>query len=135
MRQDPDVILVGEIRDLETVDIALQAALTGHFVLTTLHTNDAAGTVARLVALGAKLSNIGPAIKYGCCSKAGQENLQKVRRIRENISQRFRKTQKGLQGNAKKYKIAQTRRKNKNPQSQGVQRLQLYRIPRTDRNF
>jgi len=46
MRQDPDVILVGEIRDLETVKTALQAALTGHLVLTTLHTNDAAGTVA-----------------------------------------------------------------------------------------
>src|SRR4030042_4975480 len=62
MRQDPDVILVGEMRDLETADIAMQAALTGHFVLTTLHTNDAAGTVARLVALGEKLSNMGPAI-------------------------------------------------------------------------
>jgi type II secretory ATPase GspE/PulE/Tfp pilus assembly ATPase PilB-like protein len=62
MRQDPDVILVGEIRDLETVDIALQAALTGHLVLTTLHTNDAAGTISRMVSLGAKLSNIGPAI-------------------------------------------------------------------------
>jgi type II secretory ATPase GspE/PulE/Tfp pilus assembly ATPase PilB-like protein len=61
VRQDPDVILVGEIRDLETVDIALQAALTGHLVLSTLHTNDAAGTIARLVSLGAKPFNIGPA--------------------------------------------------------------------------
>jgi len=49
MRQDPDVILVGEIRDLETAQIALQAALTGHLVFTTLHTNDAAGTVTFLV--------------------------------------------------------------------------------------
>ena len=47
MRQDPDVILVGEVRDLETVEIALQAALTGHLVLSTLHTNDAAGTITR----------------------------------------------------------------------------------------
>lgn len=62
VRQDPDVILVGEIRDLETASIALQAALTGHLVLTTLHTNDAAGTVARLQALGEKLINIAPAI-------------------------------------------------------------------------
>lgn len=62
MRQDPDVVLVGEIRDLETANIAIQAALTGHFVFTTLHTNDAIGTVARLTSLGAKLSNIGPAI-------------------------------------------------------------------------
>ena len=62
MRQDPDVILVGEIRDLETASIALQAALTGHLVLTTLHTNDAAGTIARLQALGEKPANIAPAI-------------------------------------------------------------------------
>ncbi|PIZ88281.1 MAG: hypothetical protein COX91_00970, partial [Candidatus Nealsonbacteria bacterium CG_4_10_14_0_2_um_filter_39_15] len=61
MRQDPDVILVGEIRDLETAKIAVQAALTGHLVLTTLHTNDAAGTIARLVNLGAKPTDIGPA--------------------------------------------------------------------------
>jgi type II secretory ATPase GspE/PulE/Tfp pilus assembly ATPase PilB-like protein len=48
LRQDPDVILVGEIRDTETAAIALQAALTGHVVLSTLHTNDAVGAVARL---------------------------------------------------------------------------------------
>ena len=62
VRQDPDVILVGEIRDLETASIALQAALTGHLVLSTLHTNDAAGTIARLNALGEKPVNIAPAI-------------------------------------------------------------------------
>lgn len=49
LRQDPDVIMVGEIRDLETAEIAVQAALTGHFVFSTLHTNDAAGAVTRLV--------------------------------------------------------------------------------------
>lgn len=52
LRQDPDVILVGEIRDLETAQIAIQASLTGHLVLTTLHTNDAASSVARLLDLG-----------------------------------------------------------------------------------
>ena len=52
LRQDPDVVMVGEIRDLETAQVAIQAALTGHLVLTTLHTNDAAGAVARLVDLG-----------------------------------------------------------------------------------
>lgn len=62
VRQDPDVILVGEIRDKETAQIAIQAALTGHLVLTTLHTNDAAGTVARLVALGADINNIAAAL-------------------------------------------------------------------------
>jgi type IV pilus assembly protein PilB len=52
MRQDPDVIMVGEIRDLETAQIAIQAALTGHLVLSTLHTNDAASAVTRLVDMG-----------------------------------------------------------------------------------
>jgi general secretion pathway protein E len=62
MRQDPDVILVGEIRDSKTCQIALQAALTGHLVFTTLHTNDAAGTIARLTSLEGNLANIGPAV-------------------------------------------------------------------------
>lgn len=52
LRQDPDKIMVGEIRDLETASIAVQAALTGHVVLSTLHTNDAPGTVTRLVDMG-----------------------------------------------------------------------------------
>jgi general secretion pathway protein E len=49
LRQDPDIIMIGEIRDLETAEIAVQAALTGHLVLSTLHTNDAAGTITRLL--------------------------------------------------------------------------------------
>ena len=52
MRQDPDVIMVGEIRDRETADMAVQSALTGHLVFSTLHTNDAASSVARMVELG-----------------------------------------------------------------------------------
>ena len=52
LRQDPDIILVGEIRDLETAEIAIEAALTGHQLLSTLHTNDAAGTVTRFVDMG-----------------------------------------------------------------------------------
>jgi general secretion pathway protein E len=49
LRQDPDVIMVGEIRDSETADIAIRAALTGHLVLSTLHTNDAPGALTRLI--------------------------------------------------------------------------------------
>ncbi|MGW8247828.1 MAG: type II secretion system ATPase GspE [Acidiferrobacterales bacterium] len=52
LRQDPDIIMIGEIRDLETAQIAVQASLTGHLVLATLHTNDAAGAVTRLVDMG-----------------------------------------------------------------------------------
>ena len=52
LRQDPDVIMLGEMRDLETSQIAIQASLTGHLVLSTLHTNDAPGAVTRLVDMG-----------------------------------------------------------------------------------
>ncbi len=54
LRQDPDVILVGEMRDLETAQIGLRAAITGHFVLSTLHTNSAIGTISRLLDMGAQ---------------------------------------------------------------------------------
>jgi len=64
LRQDPDVILVGEIRDLETAQIAINAALTGHLVLSTLHTNDAAGTIPRLIDLGVNSNSITPAINF-----------------------------------------------------------------------
>ncbi|MFA5089077.1 MAG: ATPase, T2SS/T4P/T4SS family, partial [Candidatus Omnitrophota bacterium] len=52
LRQDPDIIMVGEIRDKETADIAVQAALTGHLVFSTLHTNDAASSLTRLLDMG-----------------------------------------------------------------------------------
>ncbi|MGA8891016.1 MAG: type II secretion system ATPase GspE [Anaeromyxobacteraceae bacterium] len=52
LRQDPDIIMVGEIRDLETAEIAIQASLTGHLVLSTIHTNDAAGAITRLADMG-----------------------------------------------------------------------------------
>jgi type II secretory ATPase GspE/PulE/Tfp pilus assembly ATPase PilB-like protein len=62
VRQDPDVIMVGEMRDLDTVDIGLNAALTGHLVLSTLHTNDAAGAIPRFLAMGAKPYLLAPAL-------------------------------------------------------------------------
>ena len=62
VRQDPNIILVGEIRDAETAEIALQSALTGHLVLSTIHTNDAAGVVPRLTNLGIRPQIIAPAI-------------------------------------------------------------------------
>ncbi|MEQ8838016.1 MAG: ATPase, T2SS/T4P/T4SS family, partial [Lacipirellulaceae bacterium] len=52
LRQDPDVIMVGEIRDAETAQVAVQAALTGHLVLSTLHTNDSAGAITRMLDMG-----------------------------------------------------------------------------------
>ena len=63
LRQDPDVVLVGEIRDRETAQIAVQASLTGHLVLSTLHTNDAANTVTRLVDMGMEAYKIGASLR------------------------------------------------------------------------
>jgi len=62
LRQDPDVILIGEIRDKETAEIALESSLTGHLVFSTLHTNDAVGAIPRLLDLDAKPNILGPAL-------------------------------------------------------------------------
>ena len=62
LRQDPDIIMVGEIRDLETADIAIKAAQTGHMVFSTLHTNDAPSTLTRLLNMGVAAFNIGAAV-------------------------------------------------------------------------
>ncbi len=69
LRQDPDVILVGEIRDMETAETAMHAALTGHLVFSTLHTNNAAGTVPRLLDLGVKPAIIAPAINVSMAQR------------------------------------------------------------------
>ncbi len=68
VRQDPDIILVGEIRDRETADIAINAALTGHLVLSTLHTNDAVGAVTRLLDMGVEPFLVSSAL-YGVLSQ------------------------------------------------------------------
>jgi type IV pilus assembly protein PilB len=62
LRQDPDIIMVGEIRDLETAETAIQAALTGHLLLSTIHTNDAAGAIPRFMSMGVKPFLLAPAL-------------------------------------------------------------------------
>lgn len=62
LRQDPDVVMVGELRELETADVAIQAALTGHLVLSTIHTNSAAGAVPRFLSMGVKPFLLAPAL-------------------------------------------------------------------------
>jgi len=69
LRQDPNIILVGEIRDLETAEIAIKAALTGHLVLSTLHTNDAPGTVSRLVNMGIEPFLLATSINLICAQR------------------------------------------------------------------
>lgn len=63
LRQDPNIVLVGEIRDKETAEIALNASLTGHIVFSTLHTNDAIGAIPRFIDLGVKSQILGPALR------------------------------------------------------------------------
>ncbi len=96
LRQDPDVILVGEIRDLETARIAMHAALTGHLVFSTLHTNRAAGAIPRLISLGVEPAIISPAlniiiaqrlVRRLCpyCKKATEINKSTKKQIDEFI--------------------------------------------------
>lgn len=79
MRQDPDVILVGEIRDADTAGIAIQAALTGHLVFSTLHTNSAAGTIPRLLDLGAPSTSIGPALDLAIAQRLVRKLCEKCK--------------------------------------------------------
>ncbi|KPJ73723.1 hypothetical protein AMJ48_00825 [Parcubacteria bacterium DG_74_1] len=96
MRQDPDVVLVGEIRDLETASIALQAALTGHLVFTTLHTNDAAGTIARIQALGEKPVNIAPAINLAIAQRLVRKVCKKCAKFEKPSVEEFKEIKKEL---------------------------------------
>ena len=92
LRQDPDVVLVGEIRDKETAQIALQASLTGHLVLSTLHTNDAPNTVTRLVDMGMESYKIAPALR-GVVAQRLMRRLCKKCRVQatEPVSERLQR--------------------------------------------
>ena len=96
MRQDPDVVLVGEVRDLETASIALQAALTGHLVFSTLHTNDAAGTIARLQSLGEKPVNIAPAINMAVAQRLVRKVCKKCTKLEKISSSDLEKIRQAL---------------------------------------
>jgi type II secretory ATPase GspE/PulE/Tfp pilus assembly ATPase PilB-like protein len=96
VRQDPDVILVGEIRDLETAEIALQASLTGHLVFSTLHTNDAAGTVSRLTSMEVKAYNIGPAINLIIAQRLVRKICKKCAEPRPVTPEEIKKIQEAL---------------------------------------
>lgn len=74
LRQDPDIVMVGEIRDLDTAEIAIQAALTGHLMLSTIHTNDAAGAVPRFLSMGVKPFLLAPALN----AIMGQRLIRKI---------------------------------------------------------
>lgn len=80
LRQDPDIIMVGEIRDLETAEIAIKAAQTGHLVLSTLHTNDAPGTLTRLVNMGVAPFNIASSVHLIIAQRLGRRLCPECKR-------------------------------------------------------
>jgi len=96
VRQDPDVILVGEIRDFETASISLQASLTGHLLFSTLHTNDAAGAVARLKALGEKSANIASAVNMIIAQRLLRKVCKKCAKLQTIPSELFEKFKKAI---------------------------------------
>ncbi|HIG87788.1 MAG TPA: secretion system protein E [Planctomycetes bacterium] len=79
LRQDPDIVLVGEVRDKETADIAVKAALTGHLVLSTLHTNDAASTITRLVDMGVDPFMVSSSLLLICAQRLGRRLCKNCR--------------------------------------------------------
>lgn len=119
VRQDPDVILVGEIRDLETANIALQAALTGHLVLTTLHTNDAAGTIVRLQALGEKPMNIAPAVNLAIGQRLARKVCKKCVQFSKVSKEELQIFKKELVDLPKKIKIPKLDERLKIPKIKG----------------
>lgn len=96
VRQDPDVILVGEIRSKETAKISLQASLTGHLVFSTVHTNDAAGTITRLHSLGAEIVNIAPALRMVIAQRLVRETCDKCMEFRKPTPKELKKLKKTL---------------------------------------
>ncbi len=96
LRQDPDVILVGEMRDLETAEIACQAALTGHLVFTTLHTNDAAGAIVRLVDLGVRPVTIAPALNMVIAQRLPRKVCKKCAEFKTPSEEELEKIKKSL---------------------------------------
>ena len=119
MRQDPDVILVGEIRDAKTCQIALQSALTGHLVFTTLHTNDAAGTIARLTSLGGDLKNIGPAVNLAIAQRLVRRVCPACGKLEPILSEALVKMKKILAGLPKEISVPQIKKGLRAPVAKG----------------
>ena len=103
LRQDPDIVLVGEIRDVETAQIAVQASLTGHLVLSTLHTNDAPNTITRLVDMGLEAFKIGAALR-GVVAQRLMRRLCPICRARQPWSELPRRIQKWVPEQAELWK-------------------------------
>jgi type IV pilus assembly protein PilB len=107
LRQDPDIILVGEIRDKETASLAVHAALTGHLVLSTLHTNDAFGVIPRLIDLGVQPFLIAAALRIALSQRLVRKLCEKCKkkvRAKKEIKELISKELEGVEGIEEKLK-------------------------------
>src|SRR2546421_1641842 len=91
LRQDPDIILVGEIRDSETAGIAIEAALTGHLLFSTLHTNDAAGTVTRFIEMGVEPFMVSSCLTLVCAQRLGRRLCKNCKRPYSDAPEEYKK--------------------------------------------
>jgi len=119
LRQDPDVILVGEIRDKETAKIAVQAALTGHLVFSTLHTNDAAGAIPRFLDLGLQASNLAASLNLIIAQRLVRKLCPDCRRAVSPSTEQLNKIKKALTGLPKQIKHKPINKKLKIYQAKG----------------
>ena len=103
LRQDPDVIMVGEIRDLETAEIAIQAALTGHLVLATLHTNDAAGAINRLIDMGVENYLLASTLNGVLAQRLVRKLCVKCKKIYQPDESQLRSLEKNLEPETQVY--------------------------------
>ena len=87
LRQDPEIVMVGEIRDQETISIAIKAALTGHLVLSTLHTNDAVGTITRLINMGVEPYMITSALSCVVAQRLSRKTCEYCKEIDKDINE------------------------------------------------
>ena len=102
LRQDPDIVMVGEIRDSETADIAVKAALTGHLVLSTLHTNDAPGAIARLVDMGIEPFLVSSSLLMVCAQRLLRKvcpHCKEAFKVPPDVTTRLGMTAEELSGN------------------------------------
>jgi type IV pilus assembly protein PilB len=119
LRQDPDVILVGEIRDKETAQIAVQAALTGHLVFSTLHTNDAAGAIPRFFDIGIAGPNLASALNLIMAQRLVRRICQKCRQAITLSEKQLSQIKKALVGLPKQVKHPPLNKKFKVYQAKG----------------
>lgn len=98
LRQDPDVILIGEIRDAETAQVALRAASTGHLVFSTLHTNDAASAIPYLIELGSKPTFLSSSLNVVMAQRLVRKICPQCQKTYQPSSQELAKIKKGLKG-------------------------------------